>query len=150
MVVDQFGDLQMRIVRYVVPSQSPTWPADAQIPLGAMSWSVGTMAVWSTAALVRFDQGAAQHLLHRRQFAYQLTAAFAQRRGGKSLQRHRTESPFVPKESEADSSVNSKNAERGNQFDKRNQTESVDEEWRTPADSLFRHRPIGPFPRHRE
>jgi hypothetical protein len=77
-ILDQVRDLKIRIVGYVVPSQSPTRLADAEIPLGPMSWSVHTMTIWPTAALVCLDQRAAQHLLDRWQVAHQLTAAFAQ------------------------------------------------------------------------
>jgi hypothetical protein len=116
-IVDQFGDSQMHIVWHVVASWSCTRPTDAKITLGTMPWSVHTMTVWPTAALVGFDQRAAQHLLHRRQFAHQLATAFAQGSGGESLQFHRTESDISPIESEADSSVNSRcNVERGNEL----------------------------------
>src|ERR1700674_3912496 len=57
----------MDAVGYVVPSWSPTRLADGQIALRTMSWSIDTMTVWATAALVGLDQRAAQHLFDRRQ-----------------------------------------------------------------------------------
>src|SRR5271169_5896448 len=57
----------MHAVGYVVPSWSPTRLADGQIALRTMSWSIDTMTVWATTALVALDQCATQHLFDRRQ-----------------------------------------------------------------------------------
>src|SRR5271163_4989370 len=115
----------MHAVGYVVPSWSPTRLADGQIALRTMSWSIDTMTVWATTALVALDRCATQHLFDRRQVAHQSAAAFAQGRSGECLQVHRTESEICPIESELDSSVNPESGqpERGNELGELNQTE---------------------------
>jgi hypothetical protein len=71
-----------------------------------MARPIDAMTIWTAATLVGGEQRSAHYLVDRRHGLDKLAAAFAEIRGGKIFEIHRTASQSCPRESEVESSVN--------------------------------------------